>query len=204
MMAIGEMIKKLREEHSLTQGELASRVGVTRAAVSNWENGRNYPDIETLLHLSDELGASLDQLMREDYEMVQWLELSRKKKRRFQVALVLQCLLLICLAVFIGWQLTHQTEISYYQEQPRTAEQQMRPFSKAEIKSIEYQDDTLKVTFNAVEDASIGGYLLDGNGEEATLAIYKSRDGGHILQGSLLEMDTTRFGFIKKLRVNIR
>nr|WP_084683649.1 helix-turn-helix transcriptional regulator [Carnobacterium mobile] len=43
---------------NITQEELAERLNVTRAAVSNWEVGRNYPDIQLLLKISDELNIS--------------------------------------------------------------------------------------------------------------------------------------------------
>ncbi|WP_035033561.1 helix-turn-helix domain-containing protein [Carnobacterium mobile] len=69
-MEISHEIKKRRTELNITQEELAERLNVTRAAVSNWEVGRNYPDIQLLLKISDELNISLDQLLRGDKTMV--------------------------------------------------------------------------------------------------------------------------------------
>ena len=45
---VGNNIKKVREEKGLTQEQLAERLNVTRQAVSNWENEKTQPDIETL------------------------------------------------------------------------------------------------------------------------------------------------------------
>ena len=45
MIKIGEIIKAKRKEQDLTQEELASRLGVSKAAVSKWENAECYPDI---------------------------------------------------------------------------------------------------------------------------------------------------------------
>ena len=45
-MEFGERVKAVRTGAGLTQEQFASRLGVTRQAVSNWENGRNLPDIE--------------------------------------------------------------------------------------------------------------------------------------------------------------
>ena len=45
-------IKELRASANLSQEELAEKVYVTRQTVSNWENGKSYPDIHSLLLLS--------------------------------------------------------------------------------------------------------------------------------------------------------
>ena len=62
-MAIGEMLKSLREKHHLTQEELAERVLVTRQAVSRWETGETQPNTETLKLLSREYDVSINTLL---------------------------------------------------------------------------------------------------------------------------------------------
>lgn len=47
-MAVGELLPKLREEHGLTQQQLADRLYVTRQAVSRWERGETRPGIDML------------------------------------------------------------------------------------------------------------------------------------------------------------
>lgn len=64
---------------NITQDELAEQLNVTRAAISNWEVGRNYPDIQFLVQLSDELNISLDQLLRGDKKMVSSMDKKIKK-----------------------------------------------------------------------------------------------------------------------------
>ena len=59
----GEFIAKLRTELSLTQKELADRIGVTDKAVSKWETGRGFPDVGVLEILAKELGVSVTELM---------------------------------------------------------------------------------------------------------------------------------------------
>lgn len=76
--------KKRRLELKLTQEDLAKRLHVTRAAVSNWEQGRNHPDITLLVKLSDALGLSLDALLRGDEAMVKRLDEQIKKGRFFE------------------------------------------------------------------------------------------------------------------------
>ena len=57
------MIKRLREERKMTQGELARIVDVSDKAVSRWECGRGYPDITLLEPLSAALGVSVAELV---------------------------------------------------------------------------------------------------------------------------------------------
>ena len=67
-MELNEQIKKYRTEMNLSQEELAEKIYVTRQSISNWENGKNYPDIHSLLLLSSLFGISLDQLVKGDID----------------------------------------------------------------------------------------------------------------------------------------
>ncbi len=67
-MELHAQIKKYRAELGLSQEELAEQVFVTRQTVSNWENGKSYPDIHSLLLLSKLFQVSLDQLVKGDME----------------------------------------------------------------------------------------------------------------------------------------
>ena len=69
-MELNEQIKKHRTEMNLSQEELAEKIYVTRQSVSNWENGKTYPDIHSLLLLSSLFGISLDQLVKGDIEIM--------------------------------------------------------------------------------------------------------------------------------------
>lgn len=65
---IGSKIKTLRLSKSMTQEQLAKALHVSAQAVSKWENGKNYPDIHSLLLLSALFDVSLDQLIKGDLE----------------------------------------------------------------------------------------------------------------------------------------
>lgn len=56
---VERQVKKMREEHGLSQAALADRLHVTRQAVSKWENGRAVPGIDILTELSALYGMSL-------------------------------------------------------------------------------------------------------------------------------------------------
>jgi len=62
-MSFAENLKQLRRDKHLSQEELAELLHVSRQAVSKWEQGIGYPEVENLLLLSKELNISLDQLL---------------------------------------------------------------------------------------------------------------------------------------------
>mgnify|MGYP002517713000 FL=1 len=61
--SVGSFIAELRKEKGLTQAELADRVGVTGGAVSKWERGLCYPDIETVERLAGVFGLSVGEML---------------------------------------------------------------------------------------------------------------------------------------------
>lgn len=62
-MNLGENIKKLRKEKNLSQEQLAEMLNVSRQAVSKWESGKTYPDIDNLVLLRDIFNVTLDDLI---------------------------------------------------------------------------------------------------------------------------------------------
>ena len=62
-MSFSENLKQIRRENHLSQEELAELLDVSRQAVSKWEQGQGYPEVEKLLLLSSKLNISLDALM---------------------------------------------------------------------------------------------------------------------------------------------
>ena len=63
---LSDKIKKYRKENNLTQEELASKLFVTRNAVSKWENDNGYPSIDTLKDLAKLMNLTIDDLLGED------------------------------------------------------------------------------------------------------------------------------------------
>ena len=63
MSNIGKNISKFRKEQEMTQDQLAERLHVTRQAVSNWENGKTQPDVETLEQLAECFGVSVEMMI---------------------------------------------------------------------------------------------------------------------------------------------
>ena len=75
-MSFAEHLKQLRKEKQLSQEELAAILDVSRQAVSKWEQGIGYPEVEKLLLLSSKLNVSLDSLME--------TEIAQKTKPQMQ------------------------------------------------------------------------------------------------------------------------
>ena len=65
-MTLGEKIKRLRNDNNLTQEELASKIFVTRNAISKWETDRGIPNIESLKSIAKEFDLSLDYLLGDE------------------------------------------------------------------------------------------------------------------------------------------
>lgn len=68
-MEIGSKLKKARIENGLTQEQTADVLGVSRQTVSNWENDKSYPDIISVVKMSEIYTISLDHLLKEDNSM---------------------------------------------------------------------------------------------------------------------------------------
>lgn len=68
-MEIGSKIRKARMEKGLTQEQTADALGVSRQTISNWENDKSYPDIISVIKMSEIYSVSLDHLLKEDDSM---------------------------------------------------------------------------------------------------------------------------------------
>ena len=76
-MNIGKQILNIRKENQLTQEAFGRLYHVTRQTVSNWENGKSYPELQILVSISDQFDISLDTLLKEDSKMVQSIDKER-------------------------------------------------------------------------------------------------------------------------------
>ena len=61
-LKIGDKIRLLRKNEGRTQEELAAALGVTGQAVSRWESGGAYPDMELIPSVANFFGVSIDEL----------------------------------------------------------------------------------------------------------------------------------------------
>ncbi len=71
-IAIGKYLQTLRKYYKITQDELASRLDVTRQAVSKWETGVTIPDVEILLKLSEIYGITINDILGADITRIKY------------------------------------------------------------------------------------------------------------------------------------
>ena len=64
-MDIGGKIKKSRTYAKITQEQATQALGISRQTISNWENERSYPNIVSVLKMSDLYSVSLDYLLKD-------------------------------------------------------------------------------------------------------------------------------------------
>ena len=65
-MELKEHLKEHRNRLGLSQEDVAERIFVSRQTISNWETDRTYPDVQSLLLLSEIFGTSIDELVKGD------------------------------------------------------------------------------------------------------------------------------------------
>lgn len=82
-MELGKQIKKYRNELSLSQETLAEKVYVSRQTISNWENDKSYPDVNSLVLLGEVFHASLDNLIKGDVEIMKE-QIKNEDRREFE------------------------------------------------------------------------------------------------------------------------
>lgn len=104
---IGARLKNARTKIGLTQERVAEEIGVSRQSVSNWENSRSYPDIVSVIKLSDLYSVSLDELLKEDKKMIDHLDEAtntvRSRKRLTALIEIGGYLLIWTLSVLVFW-----------------------------------------------------------------------------------------------------
>lgn len=110
-MRIGKFIASCRKEKNITQLMLAEKLGVTDRAVSNWENGKNMPDLSLFKNLCEILGITINELLsgekigKEKYQekfeenIVKAIDYSTKKINKYNHVM---SLIIIIFGLFIA------------------------------------------------------------------------------------------------------
>lgn len=111
-MDIGTKIKEARLTAQLTQEQAAEALGVSRQTMSNWENNKTYPDIVSVIKMSDLYAVSLDHLLKEKEEApmsnyIDYLEEStntvKSKTKLSKIILIATYLSIWAFALIIFW-----------------------------------------------------------------------------------------------------
>jgi len=102
-MEFGDRLKQERKKRKLTQQVVADELNVSRQTISSWETENSYPDIASLLRLSDYYQISLDTLLKEDVGMTEYLKKQEVIKSLKPVTLVLTLIDVVFMAILIGY-----------------------------------------------------------------------------------------------------
>lgn len=101
-MEIGSKIKNARNKAGYTQERAAEALGVSRQTISNWENEKSYPDIVSVIKISDLYSVSLDHLLKEEKEMKDtYLEYLEESTNRVKSSNRLTRAIMTAVAVFV-------------------------------------------------------------------------------------------------------
>ena len=120
-MEIGCKLKNARNEKGITQEQAAELLDVSRQTISNWENNKSYPDIISVIKMSDIYSISLDHLLKEEKSMNQtyqeFLEESTdtvKAKRNLGKTILLSAYFILwAAAMIIVWQTNGYTTLKF-------------------------------------------------------------------------------------------
>lgn len=120
-MDIGNKLQKARLNANLTQEQASEALGVSRQTISNWENEKTYPDIVSVVKMSDIYSISLDLLLKEDKNMsnyVNYLDEStnvvESKKGLAKLILIVTYLGIWALSLLVFWFFTSPSDAMGY------------------------------------------------------------------------------------------
>ena len=94
-MELGKQIKMHRQKAQFSQEELANRVYVSRQTISNWENDKSYPDVNSLVLLSEIFQISLDKLIKGDIDVMKEAIKKEEVKKMKQYGTIYTILLVV-------------------------------------------------------------------------------------------------------------
>ena len=191
---IGKYLSELRKYYKITQDELASRIGVTRQAVSKWETGVTLPDIETLLKLSEIYGIAINDILKADISKIKFQKNivfpgdEKLKKRVFVIG---------CgrWGTFIAWYLDKiGHEVTLYGRENSSNMQELLTTRKNAYLNL---TDNMKLT-TSLEDIHSADYVIVSVGAQhlqvlmTELAQNQVQDKTFVLCMKGIEIDTGR------------
>lgn len=104
-MTIGKKLKEARIQSDITQEKVSEEIQVSRQTISNWENEKTYPDIISIIKLSNLYNISLDELLKDDVEIIKHLEKSTntvESNRKMSIIVIISLIAIAALLMFMG------------------------------------------------------------------------------------------------------
>lgn len=117
-MNLGKRIATIRKERKMSQEDFAELFNVTRQTISSWENSKSYPDIETLVKISDKFNISLDILLREDKNMIETYKNDSKQKKKFKrISIILTIIIIVIVLIISGIKYSEYIEQQKFEQE---------------------------------------------------------------------------------------
>jgi len=149
-MNFDKKIIGIRKQNNLTQEELAEKLNVSRQTVSNWETSKCYPDIETLVIISDKFNITLDKLIKEDIKMIKEIDRKTKLNKKIKYAIIILIIILTISGIMLY---NKNNKINNVMAQNNELKEDLEKFKAVDDNKMIYR-------FN-IEDISIEDITLD-------------------------------------------
>lgn len=177
MEELGKKIIKIRKDYNLTQEDFADKYSVTRQTVSSWENSKSYPDLDTLVKISDDFNISLDILLKEDKRVIEDISNSQRErkgqKKLKKVLIAMSIILLIDISYNCIYNFTKYISINHINRILRDNQfEKMNDFTF----SLNYKDN---ITYYVPSEFDMNKFLFKIEGKALSCDV--SLDDGYIL-----------------------
>lgn len=177
MEELGKKIIRIRKDNNLTQEDFADKYSVTRQTVSSWENSKSYPDLDTLVKISDDFNISLDILLKEDKKVIEDISNSQRekkgKKKLKKLLIVLSIILLVDISYNCIYNITKYISINNINRVLKDNQfEKMNDFTF----SLKYKDN---ITYYVPSEFDMNKFLFQIEGKGLSCDI--SLDDGYIL-----------------------
>lgn len=96
-MKLADQLTKLRKSHDYTQEDIAKKLNISKQAISKWESGRGYPDMDNLVILSELYSVTLDELIKGDEMFQKKIKVDPKDDQNVAIMIAI---LIVGLAIF--------------------------------------------------------------------------------------------------------
>ena len=148
MEIFGEKLKRLRESQSLSQEELAKELFVSRSAVAKWEQGRGFPNIDSLQLIAKRFNVTIDELVNDKELKVLEINTCKKLSLRKIIIIVISVIIAVILAVSaVLAALYTPRNLSFYLriDESKTSSICLQ---YVEYENVEHDDETWKVVYH--------------------------------------------------------
>lgn len=160
-MSIGEKIKENRKKKNMSQEQFAEIFNITRQTVSNWENGKSYPDLEVILKISDFFEVSTDELLKKDISIVKKIDSEKKKNKKLAIGITALALFIFIMSVSMFIYVRKINSISFSMEQEKTIKTNKKDKKEIEIDTGYFNlPKNGKVNINTLGEVDSGELLI--------------------------------------------